>query len=96
MDSDGYYTAVFEGRCGLVPASFVQEMQMSDKDALHRLLNQVGGVHLQKYTYIYCLQSLSCSPSRMGSEVDICPVGRKAPPTKNQLTEALAAHSSGT
>ena len=48
MDSAGYYTAVFEGRCGLIPASFVQEMQMSDKDALHRLLNQVGGIHLQK------------------------------------------------
>ena len=92
MDSAGYYTAVFEGRCGLVPASFVQEIQMSDKDALHRLLNQVGGVHLQKYIYMYCLQSLSCSPSLMGSEIDICPVGRKAPSTKSQSTEALPAH----
>lgn len=42
MNVSGYYTAEFEGRRGLVPAAFVQEMNIDDKDAQYRLLNQVS------------------------------------------------------
>ena len=41
MDSFGYYKAVFDGRCGLVPSAFIQEMKIDDKGAQQRLLNQV-------------------------------------------------------
>ena len=42
MNSNGYYTAIFDGKHGLVPASFVEEMKLSDKEAEQRLLNQVS------------------------------------------------------
>ncbi len=41
MDSDGFYMGVFEGRKGLVPSKFLEEMEVSDKEAQQRLLNQV-------------------------------------------------------
>ena len=43
MDSNGYYMATFEGCTGLVPANFVQEVEVTNEDAKQRLFNQVGG-----------------------------------------------------
>ena len=42
MDDNGYYMATFEGKTGLVPANFIQEMKMDDKKAHKRLLDQVS------------------------------------------------------
>ena len=41
MDSDGYYNGIFEGRRGLVPAKFLEEMDVKNKEVQQRLLNQV-------------------------------------------------------
>ena len=41
MDSDGFYMGIFEGRKGLVPSKFLEEMEVADKEAQQRLLNQV-------------------------------------------------------
>lgn len=41
MDSNGYYMATFEGCTGLVPANFVQEVEITNEDARQRLFNQV-------------------------------------------------------
>ena len=51
MDDSAYYSATFEGRTGLVPANFVQEMALADSGAQQRLFNQVSGcIHgLSKY-----------------------------------------------
>jgi len=43
MDSNGYYMATFEGCTGLVPANFVQEVEITNEDARQRLFNQVRG-----------------------------------------------------
>ena len=41
MDSMGYYTASFGNQTGLVPANFVQEMDIQDQRMRERLFNQV-------------------------------------------------------
>lgn len=41
MDSSGYYNAEYKGQCGLVPAAFIQRMDISDAGSQKRLLNQV-------------------------------------------------------
>lgn len=40
MDSTGYCSAVFGGRQGRVPLSFIQEMDLTDPSAKERLVNQ--------------------------------------------------------
>ena len=42
MDADGFYNGIFEGHRGLVPAKFLEEMEVTDKGAQQRLLNQVN------------------------------------------------------
>lgn len=48
MDTNGFYNGIFEGRCGLVPAKFLEEMDIVDENAHKRLLNQVS-----QTAYIY-------------------------------------------
>lgn len=43
MDDSAYYSATFEGRTGLVPANFVQELALADLGARQRLFDQVSG-----------------------------------------------------
>ena len=40
MDDCGFYRGSFDGQTGLVPAGFVQEMEMEDAEQRKRLLNQ--------------------------------------------------------
>ncbi|XP_019851877.1 PREDICTED: CAP-Gly domain-containing linker protein 1-like isoform X2 [Amphimedon queenslandica] len=40
MDSSGYYTAEYKGQRGLVPAAFIQAMEISDSETQKRLLDQ--------------------------------------------------------
>ncbi len=50
MDTNGFYNGVFEGRRGLVPAKFLEEMEVTDKGAQQRLLNQVTNKQTNKQT----------------------------------------------
>ena len=47
MDSSGYYTATFGGQMGLVPANFVQEVEVANPDTRQRLFDQVSSHHCQ-------------------------------------------------
>lgn len=47
MDSSGYYTATFGGQTGLVPANFVQEVEVANPDTRQRLFDQVSSHHCQ-------------------------------------------------
>ena len=40
VDDSGFYRGSFQGKKGLVPAGFVQEMEVEDKKQRMRLLNQ--------------------------------------------------------
>ena len=40
VDENGFYLGSFEGKTGLVPANFVQEMKVEDSQQRKRLLNQ--------------------------------------------------------
>ena len=40
VNDDGFYRGSFEGKTGLVPAGFVQEMEVEDSQQRKRLLNQ--------------------------------------------------------
>lgn len=42
MDENAYYTATFDGKRGLVPANFVQEIEVDNESAQQRLINQVS------------------------------------------------------
>ena len=41
MNELGYYTALFNGEVGLVPANFVQEIDILDNGIIGRVTNQV-------------------------------------------------------
>lgn len=41
MDDNGYYTAVYQNSKGIIPANFVQEIEVRDEDLMTRLANQV-------------------------------------------------------
>lgn len=49
MDSSGCYTAEYKGQRGLVPAAFIQAMDISDSETQKRLLDQVHNL-IQKFT----------------------------------------------
>ena len=66
MYDSAYYSATFEGRTGLVPANFVQEMALPDHGAQQRLFNQVSGRTCQilcEYVSEWCVSSHSESLS---------------------------------
>lgn len=41
MDENGYYTAVHQNHRGIIPANFVQEIDLHDEDVISRLAHQV-------------------------------------------------------
>lgn len=41
MDESGYYHASFNSARGLVPANFVQEIEVHDQELIGRVLNKV-------------------------------------------------------
>ena len=41
MDSNGYYTAVYQNSKGMIPANFVQEIEVQDENLMTRLTSQV-------------------------------------------------------
>lgn len=41
MDQNGYYTASCNGTLGILPANFIQEVDLLDEKLIGRLMNQV-------------------------------------------------------
>ena len=41
MDENGYYHASYNSNDGLVPANFVQEIEVQDEELISRVMNQV-------------------------------------------------------
>ena len=78
MNSDGYCTAVFEGRQGLVPYSFIEEMDITAEAVEQRLLNQ-------------SLSSAPCGTSIVSSETEISLDYEQHQAVTNDVEETLAA-----
>ena len=51
MNSDGYYYVQFNDRQGLVPANFLEEMNIKDPAIKQRLRNQVQMLHSVRLTF---------------------------------------------
>lgn len=41
MDENGYYNAVHQNCKGIIPANFVQEIELQDQELISRFTNQV-------------------------------------------------------
>ena len=83
MDHDGYCKATFGDQCGLVPRSFIEEMELTDSQAEQRLLNQ-------------SLSSPTPCPSAVSSVIDIVPSydsRRAAPPSTVSSVSSLSTAS---
>ena len=72
MDQNGYCKATFGDQCGVVPRSFIEEMELTDSRAEQRLLNQ-------------SLSSPTPCPSVVNSEIDMAPLydSRRTAPASN-------------
>lgn len=44
MDDDGYYIASCGDKTGMVPANFIQEIELRDKELITRLTNKVVAI----------------------------------------------------
>ena len=60
MDNNGYYTAVYQNSKGMIPANFVQEIEVQDEDLMTRLTNQVKPTSKisQLNLSSFCMQSV--------------------------------------
>lgn len=45
MDEKGYYTATYDSMVGIVPANFIQEIDLYDEKLIDRLKSKVKTVH---------------------------------------------------
>lgn len=73
VDDNGFYLGSFEGKKGLVPANFVQEMEVEDSQQRKRLLNQtLSRPQLPSLTSPY---HTSLSSSRPNSASILSPSG---------------------
>lgn len=76
VDENGFYLGSFEGKTGLVPANFVQEMEVEDSQQRKRLLNQtLSRPHLTSFTS----PCTSLSSSRPTSASILSPSGTYSP-----------------
>ena len=52
INDEGFYCGCFQGKRGLVPAGFVQEMEVEDSEQRKRLLNQtLSRPHLPSFSH---------------------------------------------